>query len=139
MSIKTIQINNNVPKLYALAKELYDHTLKDDPEFHFCFEPALIIRIKSKDCLTKAKSLLQSRSIEFEEYDYPNPYPPEGIFGDRYGEDGIVANNPELFLPVFHANSVAALTMSEKDHCKHLERLFHTVFIPKGYSHSKEG
>ncbi len=138
MSIKTIHIKNDVPKLYALAKELYDHTLKDDPNFHFFFEPALIIRITSKDCLTKAKSFLQARSIEFEEYDYPHPNPPEGRFGEERG--GIVAKNLELFLSIFHANSVAALTMSEEEYPKeYLERLVHTAFNPRGYSREQEG
>ena len=139
MSIKTIHINDNVTNLKALAKELYDYTLKDDPNFHFFFEPALIIRITSKDCLTKAKSLLQAKRIEFEEYDYPHPSPPKGIFGDRYGEDGIVADNPELFLLVFHANSVAALTMSEEDHFNYLERLVHTAFNPRDLPRAQEG
>jgi hypothetical protein len=134
MSIKTIHIKNYKPQK-ALTKELYNRTLKDDPKFHFFFEPEIIFRITTEDCLTKAKSFLQGKNIEFEEYDYP--FPPEGKFGEESG--GIVANNLELFLSIFHANSVAALTMNEKDHCKYLERLVHTAFNPKGYSHEQEG
>ena len=87
MGIRTIHIENNVPKLCALAKELYDHTLKDDPNFHFFFEPALIIRITTKDSLTKVKNFFQSKKIKFEEYNYP--FPPEGKFGEESG--GFVA------------------------------------------------
>ena len=102
MDIKTIHIKNfvtllpnnaiytsDVSKLKDLIKELYQHTLKDDPNFHFFFEPELIIRITTTECLTKVKELLQNRSIEFEEYEYP--FPPEGKFGE--GKDSIVARN----------------------------------------------
>ncbi|MBI4097015.1 MAG: hypothetical protein HY428_01200, partial [Candidatus Levybacteria bacterium] len=139
MAIKTIHIKNyvqilngdavntnDVPKLKALVKELYDYTLKDDPKFHFFFEPEIIFRITTEVCLTKARSFLQSKNIEFEEYDYP--FAPEGKFGEE--RDGIVANNLELFLPILHGHSVAAITMSEDEHFKYLERVIHTAFNP---------
>ena len=148
MEIKTVHIKNYVPllannaiytndvsKLKSLIKELYDHALKDDPGFHFFFEPEIIIRITTQDSLTKVKKYLQDKSINFEEYDYP--FPPEGKFGEERG--GIVANNLDLFLAIFHANSVAAITMSEEDHFKYLERLVHTAFNPKFYPHEQEG
>jgi len=148
MAIKTIHIKNyvpiingnavntsNVPKLKALVKELYEHTLKDDPKFHFSFEPEIIFRITTEVCLMKAKSFLQSKNIEFEEYDYP--FAPEGKFGEERG--GIVANNLDIFLPILHAHSVAAITMNEDDHFKYLERVIHTAFNPKFYSHEQEG
>jgi len=134
MGIKTIHIKNHKHQK-ALAKRLYDHILKDDPKFHFLFEPEIIFRITAEDCLTKAKGFLGTENIEFEEYDYP--FPPDGKFGEERG--GIVANNLELFLSIFHANSVAALIMSEDDHFNYLERLVHTAFNPKGYSRKQEG
>lgn len=148
MDIKTLHIKNyvlilngnpvntsDVPKLKTLVRELYDHTLKDDPKFHFFFEPEIIFRITTGDCLTKAKSFLQNKNIEFEEYDYP--FAPEGKFGEKRG--GIVANNLELFLPILHGHSVAAITMSEDEHFKYLERVIHTAFNPKFYSPEQEG
>jgi hypothetical protein len=140
MGIKTIHLeNDDVIKRKALIKELYDHTLKDDPDFHFFFEPALIVRITTEDCLTKTKNFLQARRIEFEEYDYPHPVPLEGKFGSRFGEAGIVADNLEIFLLLFHSHSVAALTMSEDNHFKYLERVIHTAFNPRGLDHAQEG
>lgn len=146
--VKTIHIKNyvpiingnavntgDVPKLKALVKELYEHTLKDDPKFHFFFEPEIIFRIITEECLSKTKSFLQNRDIEFEEYDYP--FPPEGKFGEERG--GIVANNLDIFLPILHAHSVAAITMNDNDHFKYLERVIHTAFNPKFYSHEEEG
>jgi hypothetical protein len=68
VGIKTIHIeNDDIPNLLTLVRELYDHTLKDDPQFHFFFEPALIIRITTEDSLTKVKEFLQAKNIEFED------------------------------------------------------------------------
>lgn len=147
MDIKTIHLKNvellpgnaiyesEVPKLKSLMKELYDLFLKDDTKFHFFFEPELIIRITNSECLEKVKKFLQEKEIKFEEYDYP--FPPDGNFGEA--KEGNVAKNLELFLTIFHANSVAALTMSEEDHFKYLERLVHTAFNPKFFTPSQEG
>lgn len=136
--VKTIHIKNyvpiingnavntsDVPKLKALVKELYEHTLKDDPKFHFFFEPEIIFRITTEECLSKTKSFLQNRNIEFEEYDYP--FPPEGKFGEERG--GIVANNLDIFLPILHAHSVAAITMNDNDHFKYWRELFILLLI----------
>jgi hypothetical protein len=83
MGIKTIHIRNgNILKAKALAKELFDYTLKDDPDFHYLFEPDLVLRITTEPCLTKAKSLLQTKNIAFKEYDYPFP-----TKAGEYGEE----------------------------------------------------
>lgn len=128
-------LTSDVPKLKNLIKETYENCLKDDPKFHFFYEPEIIIRIDSQECLDKTKSYLASKNIQFEEYDYP--FPPAGKFGED--PSGIVAKNLELFLTIFHANSVAALTMSEQDHFQYLERLVHTAFNTKFYPHEQEG
>lgn len=146
--MKTIHIKNyvellpgnlirtkDVAMLKSLVKELYEHALKDDPSFHFFFEPEIIVRISSEECLKKVKTFLEDRRIEFEEYDYP--FPPPGKFGE--GRDGIVARNLDLFLTVFHAHSVAAITMDEDDHFQYLERVIHTAFNPRFYGHELEG
>ena len=125
----------DVEKMKGLLKELYDHTLKEDPLFHFFFEPEIIIRIDSEACLNKVKDFLSQRNIEFEGYDYP--FPPPGKFGEE--QNGIVAKNLNLFLPVLHASSVAAITMNDSDHFQYLERLIHTAFNPKFLSHEVEG
>ena len=148
MDIKTIHIknffqltpdnkiyNHDIDRMKSLIKELYDSTLKDDPKFHFFFEPEIIFRITTEECLSKVKEFLQNKNIEFEEYEYP--FPPEGKFGE--GKDSIVAKNLELFLTIFHANSVAAITMNEEGHFQYIERLVHTAFNPKFYSHEIEG
>lgn len=125
----------DLPKLKALIQDLYTHVLKDDPKFHFFFEPEIIIRTMEGDTLERVKNFLTERNIQFEEYDYP--FAPKGKFGEL--RDGIVANNLQLFLTIFHANSVAALTMTDEEHFRFVERLIHTAFNPKFFSLSQEG
>lgn len=122
--------------LKKLINELYKYTLINDPEFHFFYEPELIIRISSESCLTKVKAFLNQRNIPFEEYDYPFPGA-KGKFGEEEG--GIVATNLDLFLPVFHAHSVAAITMDDDAHKEYLERVLHTAFNPRFLSRKYEG
>lgn len=122
--------------LKKLINELYEYTLKNDTAFHFFYEPELIIRISSESCLTKVKAFLSQRNIPFEEYDYPFPGA-KGKFGEEEG--GIVATNLDLFLPVFHAHSVAAITMDDDAHKEYLERVLHTAFNSRFLSREYEG
>jgi hypothetical protein len=126
---------SDIPKLQGLIRELYACCLKDDGKFHHFFEPELIVRIDSVEVLNAAKDWLNSKSIEFEEYDYPFPAP------GQFGEDanGIVANHLELFIAIFHAHSVAAIIMNDEDHLKYLERVIHTAFNPRFASQRDEG
>lgn len=146
--MKTIHIRNyvnilpgnavtlaDIVKMKNLMGELYTFTLRDDSLFHFFYEPEIIIRIDSETCFDKVKNFLNQRNIEFEVYDYP--FPPFGKFGEE--KEGIVARNLNLFLPVFHASSIAAITMTDEDHFRYLERLIHTAFNPKFLPHDAEG
>jgi len=146
--MKTIHIKNylpivngnminlsDIPKLKELIKELYAHCLKDDKKFHYFFEPEIIIRIDSEEVLNKVKDFLNNKDIQFDEYDYP--FAPAGKFGED--PNSIVAKNLELFLTIFHANSIAAITMTEEEHFQYVERLIHTAFNPKLISHQREG
>lgn len=125
----------DVQKSQALIKALYDDFLKDDPEFHFFFEPELIIRVGSENCLEKIKNYLSQEGIRFDEYEYP--FQPNGKYGE--GKDGIVANNLDMFIKIFHANAVSALTMNEMEFFDYIERVIHTAFNPRFYSHNQEG
>lgn len=109
---------------YDLMIALYNEILKDDPLFHFLLEPQLVIRISKEECLTQVKSYLEIRNIDYSEYPYPNA--PEGKFG--VGSDSIDERHKELMLPIYHINSIAALTLDEKDHLLYLERMTHTAF-----------
>jgi len=148
MSMKTLHIKNymnvlpdgavtieDAQKSQDLIKDLYDKFLKDDPKFHFFFEPELIIRISSTDCLCKVKSYLNQNDIEFVEYDYP--FPLDGKYGET--ENGIVARNFDLFVTIFHTNAISALTMDEEDFFDYIERVIHTAFNPRFMSHEQEG
>jgi len=147
-AMKTIQINNyveiingdsvsqnDISKMKSLIETLYKEILKKDLKFHFLFEPQLIIRIDSIECLDEVKKYLAENNIDFEEYDYP--YAPNGKFGETKG--GIVDRYLELFIVILHSSAVAALTMSDTDHLEFLERAAHDLFNPKFYGYKLEG
>ncbi len=60
-------------KLKELIAELYQVALKDDPQFHFFYEPEIIIRISKADVLEKVKLYLEAKGFGFVVYDYPLP------------------------------------------------------------------
>lgn len=126
-------------ELKELISFLYGEYLKDDPLFHFFYEPDIIIRISVEKILAQVKSYLDSKEISFKVYDYPTPNP--NISFPCYGETpgGIVIRNLNLFLPLFHAHSVAALSLNDDDHFSYMERIIHTMWNPRGYSRAEEG
>jgi len=134
--MKTIQIISSITreKLKELLCDLYEHTLKDDHLFHFFFEPELIIRISSKQCLQKIKEFLVEQKIEFSEYEYP--FTKKGF---SEAQDGIVAQHLDLFLSVFHAHAVAAIIMNDDEYLNYLERVIHTALNTGFYSRQEEG
>jgi|SRR3989344_2397667 len=134
--MKTIQINNYAESNKAdLIKALYDKILRNDSKFHFLYEPQLIIRVDSAECLGQIKMHLKDNKIDFEEYDYPNA--PDDKFGETKG--GIVEQNPDLFIPILHFGSLAALKLPEKDYKDYLDRAIHSLINQLGYDHEKEG
>lgn len=136
---------NDLDTKKNLMKELYDSILKHDNKFHYFFEPDLIIRIDSSECLDKVKKHLTLKKIKFVEYDYPIPKNSHLEVNESkkiycYGEQDnkIVQENLDLFLTIFHAHSIAAITLNNDDHFEYMERTIHTCFNPRGYSRQDE-
>jgi len=121
--------------------KLYWKVLRKDPLFHYFPEPDLVIRISRRICLWMVTRLLRKWQVEYEVYDYPYPDDPSkvdtyswtGEFGQRFGEvpGTIVCKHPDFFLPLFHAHSVAAITLDEYDHWRYMERVIHCGFLMK--------
>jgi len=130
--MKTIHIKSNEP---GLIVEIYNLFLKDDPDFHFFYEPEIIIRVSVKEIKNRIINFLDKNIISYEEYEYP--FPPKGKYGEIEGD--VVANNLNLLIPVFHSNSIAALTFTDDDFIKYLERITHTASNSRGLNHIKEG
>lgn len=140
-----------------LLFRLYEISLKDDPKFHFFYEPEIIIRFSSVECLEKAKTYLNERKIHFDVYSYPIPEKIENQLVEekkeddseskrerkvhRFGEHNspIVLKHLDLFVTIFHAHSVAAITMDDSDHFEYMERTIHTMFNPRAYTRNEEG
>jgi hypothetical protein len=122
-----------------LIKELYAAFLKNDPLFHFFFEPDLIIRISNHKVLENIKEHLKKMNLVFEVYGYPSP-PPEAN-KRRYGEDNhgpVLERLYDIYLPLFHLNAIAALTMSEDLQLCFMERFNHTFCNMAGDTRQEE-
>lgn len=132
MEMNTIHVKSKKPKLII---DIFNLFLKDDPYFHFFYEPEIIIRVSVDEIKNRIIDYLDKDNISYEEYEYP--FPPQGNYGEIEG--GIVANNLDLFIPVFHSNSVAALTIKDGDFIKYLERITHTASNSRGLDHIQEG
>jgi len=126
---------SDLKQVLHLLKDLYSNILKDDPLFHYFFEPDLIIRIKDENVLARVKAYLQDKKIEFDEYEYPHA--PDGKYGEE--KDGIIDKYLDLFLAINHANSVAALLMDESEHFSYMERMIHSAFNTGRMPHQQEG
>lgn len=147
----TLQVTQNDSKKFSclfsqkktfepkdLIKELYSNFLKDDPLFHFFFEPDLIIRISSNEVLEKIKASLKQKHIEFLVYAYPVPAPNADRYCYGENEGGPVMENLDLYLTIFHAHAIAALTLSPDRHEIYMERVNHTMCNMAGYSRHAE-
>jgi len=132
MEMNTIHVKSKEPELIV---DLFNLFLKDDPYFHFFYEPEIVIRVSVDGIKNQIIDYLDKNNISYEEYEYPSP--PQGKYGETEG--GVVANNLNLFIPVFHSNSVAALTFKDSDFKKYLERITHTASNSRGLNHIQEG
>jgi hypothetical protein len=125
------------PKI--LIKELYGKFLREDPLFHFLFEPDLIIRISNNKVLNEIKGFLEQADIDFDIYDYPLPVPnaAKRRFGENEGGP-IIEKLYDVYLPLFHLNAIAALTMNEDEQGVYIERANHTFYNMLGNSRQEE-
>lgn len=120
--------NNNK----RLIKKVYDEVIKDDPKFHYFFEPELIIRI-SDTYVEKVKQVLDKDGVKYVEYDYPLPKK-QNIIDKKlikcHGEQDkpTVLKNLDLFIRLFHVNSIAALTLGASDYNAYMERNIHSFY-----------
>jgi hypothetical protein len=107
--------------------------------FHFFFEPDLIIRISNNKVLNEIKGFLEQADIDFDIYDYPLPVPnaAKRRFGENEGGP-IIEKLYDVYLPLFHLNAIAALTMNEDEQGVYIERANHTFYNMLGNSRQEE-
>jgi hypothetical protein len=109
-AMKTIHIENQLEAtLRTLARQVFTQVLNDDLNAHFLFEdgPILILRMSDKS-VPAVKQILGD--IPFEIYSYPKDDSGSNN-SNWFFETDFVAEHLDLFLPIFHANCVAALTL----------------------------
>lgn len=133
--MKTIHTRN---KAKTLIKKLYKAVLKDDNQFHFFYEPELIIRVRNKN-VEKVTKYLEKQGVKFEVYDYPYPRGCAEEDGYCFESSKFVRDNLEMFKKIYHFHSVANLTLSEKKYKDYLGRIMHTACNVGGLGYCEEG
>jgi hypothetical protein len=123
--------------------------LKDDISFHFFFESdtTFIIRSCHPDKILKLL-IDQEHVVNFYVYDYPLAKKEENHkYYDEYNNP-IVLENLDIYLPLFHSLSLAALKLvfnveeSEENSMKYFryaERIMHTIANTSGMTFDQEG
>lgn len=136
-TLHTRTVKLKKPVLKRLLKELYKLALKNDPKFHFFYEPELIIRISEEEVLKKVCRKLDREHIDYRIYDYPKPV--KDPLNWCYECDQYVLDNLELFIQLYHAHSVLALTLTKKTYRNYIARVQHTAHNTGGYNYNQEG
>lgn len=131
--MKTIQIKNKGLKYNKLLiKKLSSLFLIGDKDFHFFFEPDLIIRIKNQKTIGKIGRYLYKKKIEFDVYNYPKTK-------KGYGEgDRLMLKYLPLFDALFHIHSLMVLGIKTKRKLFLTDRIFHTYLNTSGLEWHEE-
>ena len=120
----------------TLARYVFEQTLKDDPKAHFLFEvgPLLIFRVSTQKSLDGVKQILDSRRYQYLVYPYPKikldlsySHP---VNDPLFEEWDFITDHLDIFLPVFHANCMAATSFNRQGFYTYLERIVHTGCNP---------
>lgn len=96
--MKTIHIKT---KNKSIIKKLYRDILNKDSEFHFFYEPELIIRTNK---VRKVRKWLHKNKIKHRVYDYPMPVHTEGNY--CYECEPFTRNNIDFFKQIYHFSSM---------------------------------
>lgn len=147
--MKTIHIRSIDPtKKKKLMMVIYKKFLVNDNLFHHFYygndySSEIVIRVGDDKIGEAIKEYLNSEGRTFEEYAYP--YVKEGTKwkrtkGKRYCFEckKFIRDNLDLFLPIYHANSVFALSKSDKVWREYLRKITHTIYNSRGFNYGEE-
>lgn len=125
---------------HQILKQLYRDVLTTDNKFHYFWEPYLIIRVSNDtvDAVTKWWDT-HYPTAKYYVHDYSKgrrtTLPPTEIL---HIEQEFVLNNFDLFVKLFHIQSVTGITMSSKDQSYLRERVIHTMYNQHGIMYDAE-
>lgn len=135
--MKTVQVFDHInnEKSMRLMRRLYRELLHNDNNFHFFFEPSLIIRTSLyRECI----KLLPYKN-KCRVYDYPYPKKSNKLFYIRYGEDKKYSRYQKQLEQLYHWQSVIALTVKNKSSQQFiLNRTHHCLLNMFGFKHYNE-
>lgn len=121
-----------LPKIHVLMTLLQKHILTSDSSWHFMIQPEVIIRV-SDEYVEKVIEYLKSANYIFTVYSYPLG---QGTYTLQTVNVDVRYEN--LFLPVYHANTLAALELSEPDYIHYIERTLTTMINMRYFSREKQ-
>lgn len=130
--MKTIEITIKSHSNPEIAKELlkawYKYILKYDNNFHFLFEPNLILRTSY---VREIKHELNKLKLDYKIYDYP--YPKKG-----FGESEKYKTIQKELEKILHLQSICALTYKKRDIEFFSNRLHHCFLNMLGFDYYNE-
>ena len=119
-------IENNIQQ--NVLHDLFAILLENDPQFHFFFEPELIIRISSPKALEALQKRLTLAQYAYRCYSYPTPENNsihEQNCGEMFG--GIVIENLACFSHIFHLHAKAAILFEESTHAYYTSEIIRFI------------
>ena len=131
--LKTIHTKIKQPKAKKLLKLLYEQVLRRDGEFHFFYEPELIIRTS---LYKEIIQILETKKIKYEVYKYPVDLGKKGNY--CFECDKFKLKNIEIFKKIYHQSAVLALIWKKGDYREYIATVEHTACNMGGLSYLDE-
>jgi glycosyltransferase involved in cell wall biosynthesis len=119
---------------HQILKQLYRDVLATDNKFHYFWEPYLILRVSNNRVKAVTKWWdTHYPAAKYHVYDYPiakrTGLPKNEII---HVEQEFVLKNFDLFVKLFHIQSITGITMPSKDQSVLRERMIHTMYNEHG-------
>ena len=129
-----IQKVGDIKRKWSLLRFLFIKFLIDDEQFHYFFEPNLIIRLSNLKVLKNVTAYLDKQKIKHFEYDYPYNKNPDLY----YGEPKKRRNPHYLLMELYHLHAIASLVFKKKDIEWYTNRNIHCLFNMRGLEYHEE-
>lgn len=135
--MKTLELEElSIARYFEYLKDFYKNKWLKSDEFHFLFEPELIIRYNpDKDIIFEIKKYLNGLKVSFIEYDFPSQV------GDRLHKNAKLFENEvcdEFTINSLNLNSRAVLEMTGWQYERFIERTWHCMNNMAGKSWKEE-
>lgn len=128
---------NDIQYDYSLLRKLYKKGCFKSNDWHFLFEPELIIRLNTKeDALDRIETILRKEGIGFIKYQYPLiDSDPKHRVEKIYGDFGL----NRFQLTMLNNSCKAYLSLTGREYIRLIERTWHCMHNLAGFNWKDEG